>query len=112
MIISGSTYRAGEGRPVDDVQAARVDGVAGEQDPGIPVVEGDRRIVVPGRAEAVEHAAAEVDLGGRFGLGIEAEIRPHRVAGRADQDGVGPAVNWPSPATWSLCPCVCSTSSP
>src|SRR5215467_9146865 len=82
--------RTCEGRPVADVQASRVDGVAGEQEPGVTVVVGDRRLVVPRCGEAVDNAAAEVDLGHGLGLPGESEVRPRRLTCRADDDGVGP----------------------
>ena len=39
------------------------DGVAGEQDPGVSVVVGDGRLVMPGRGQAVEHPAAQIVVG-------------------------------------------------
>src|SRR5215469_7657769 len=82
--------RPDEARPVEDVQAAWVDGVAGEQDPAIAVVVGDRRLVVPGSCEAVENTAAEIDLDRRLELAGEAKIWPRGIAFRADYHGVGP----------------------
>src|ERR1700689_2308299 len=54
--VNEPVNRTDEARPVEDVQAARVDGVPGEQDPAVAVVEGDRRLVVPRRCETVKNA--------------------------------------------------------
>src|SRR5262249_1696983 len=77
--------------PVEDVEPAGVDGVAGEKDPGVAVVVGDGSLMVPGRCQAVQYAAAEIDLGYRPGLVGEAEVRPRSVACGAHDHGAGPA---------------------
>ena len=46
---------------VADVEAARIDGVAGEQEPRCRVVHGDRRVMVPRGAGHVQRPAAQVE---------------------------------------------------
>lgn len=52
----------GEGGVVGhvDVDAAWVHGVAGEEQTGLPVVDRDRRLVMAGGGDDVQHPAAQV----------------------------------------------------
>jgi hypothetical protein len=78
----------GERLDVADVQAARVHGVPGEQEPGARVVDGDGRGVVAGRASDLQLAPAEVeghDLGRPPG---KAEVALDSVELTVDHGGV------------------------
>jgi len=81
----------GERRRVLHVQPSRVHGVAGEQEAGALVVDGDRRVLVARRAGDLQSAPAEVvgqHLGGPAG---EAEVSLHVAQPTADDPGVRPA---------------------
>ncbi len=74
----------GERGHVADVEAPRVDGVTGQQEPGRRVVHGDRRVMVPGRAGHAQPPAAQVERDHLLRPAREAEELPDRRHGMGD----------------------------
>lgn len=73
-----------------DVQPAGVDGVAGKQEPGRRVVNGDRGVVVPGRTGDAQFPAAEVERDDLLRPVAEAEEPPHARRIVPDDHGARP----------------------
>ena len=78
-----------------DVQPSRIDRVAGQQEPGVRVVERHRCLVVPRRGKAFQDAAAEIDSRDGIRSCAEPEILARRCPSGVDDDGSGAAGELP-----------------